>query len=90
MEGVIDNPVESRFEMEVEGGLAFVTYRRGDRTIVLNHAEVPRELEGRGIGSRLVKATLEAIRSEGRKVVPRCPFIAAYIRRYPEFADLLA
>jgi len=76
--------------MALDGGIAFVSYRRGETAIFLDHAEVPPEFEGRGIGSALVRATLEAVRGEGRKVVARCPFIAAYIRRHPEFQDLLA
>ena len=86
MAAVIDNRAAGRFEMAVEGRIAFVSYRRAGGTILLDHAEVPRELEGRGIGSLLVKATLDAIRPEGLQVVPRCPFIAAYIRRHPETA----
>jgi predicted GNAT family acetyltransferase len=87
---VIDNQAETRFEMSVEGRTAFVIYRRTPEAVHLLHAEVPRELEGRGIGGRLVKATLEAVRAEGGKVVPRCSFVAAYMRRHPEFADLRA
>jgi len=51
---------------------------------------VPRVLEGRGIGSKLVRATLDQVRSEGLKVVPRCSFVRAYMERHPEYADLLA
>lgn len=86
---VTDNTARSRFEMPIEGHLAFVAYRRSDGVIALNHAEVPSALEGRGIGSRLVRATLDLVRAEGLKVVPRCPFIAAFIRRNPAYADLL-
>lgn len=85
-----DNPQQGRFEMEVEGRIAFVAYRRSNGVISLNHAEVPVELEGQGIGSELVRATLEAARAEGLKVVPRCSFVAAFMRRHPEYRDLLA
>lgn len=87
---ITDNTGQNRFEMPVEGHTAFVTYRRSPQSIALLHAEVPRELEGRGIGSRLAKATLDQVRAEGLKVVPRCSFIAAFIQRHPEYQDLLA
>lgn len=85
-----DNPDRNRFELPVEGHVAFVTYRRGEGSIALLHAEVPTALEGRGIGSRLARATLDRARAEGLKVTPRCSFIAAYIAKHPEYRDLLA
>lgn len=87
---VTDNAAAHRFEMAIEGQTAFVTYRRGEGIIYLNHAEVPPELEGRGIGGKLVRATLDAVRAEGLKVVPRCSFVAAFIRRNSAYQDLLA
>ena len=90
MSELIHNSFAHRFEMPVDGDIAFVTYRRGDGVITLNHAEVPRELEGRGVGSKLVRATLDQVRSEGLKVVPRCSFVAAFITRNAEYQDLLA
>lgn len=91
MAELTDNTAAARFEMPVEGHIAFVTYRRGDDGVIsLNHAEVPRALEGKGVGSRLVRATLDQVRGEGLKVVPRCSFIRAFIDRNPDYADLLA
>ena len=90
MPDIKDNPALDRFEMIVDGHIAFVAYRRQPPSIVLLHAEVPPELEGQGIGSKLVRATLDALRPEGLKVIPRCPFIAAFIRKNPAYADLLA
>lgn len=90
MSDVTDNAERGRFEMPVEGHIAFVTYRRSPESIALLHAEVPKELEGRGVGSRLARGTLDAIRQEGLKVVPRCSFIRAYIERNPQYRDLLA
>lgn len=89
MAGITDNAARSRFEMDVEGRTAFVTYRRDEGVIFLNHAEVPPELEGQGIGGKLVRATLDAVRAEGLKVVPRCSFVAAFIRRNPAYGDML-
>ncbi len=86
---VRDNPARNRFELQTEAGLALANYRRDDRTITITHTEVPRAVEGRGIGSRLVKGMLDQIRQEGRKVVPLCSFVAAYVSRHPEYRDLL-
>ena len=89
-----DNSAAQRYEMTVDGGadgpaLAFVAYRLQGDNIMLDHAEVPAALEGRGVGSALVKATLEAVRVRNLKVVARCGFVRAYLRRHPEFNDLI-
>jgi predicted GNAT family acetyltransferase len=86
---VRDNPDRNRFELQTGAGLAIANYRRDDRSITITHTEVPRAVEGRGVGSALVKGMLDEIRREGRKVVPRCSFVAAYISRHPEYRDLL-
>jgi len=86
---VVDNPEENQFETQLDGHTAFVSYlRRGD-TIFFTHTEVPKELEGRGLGSALAKAVLEKARAEHWKVVARCPFIAKYVERHPEYQSLL-
>ena len=90
MSKVVDNTDQQRFEMPVDGGVAFVTYRKRGTEITLYHAEVPAELQGRGLGSELAYSTLTAIRQLGLKVVPRCSFMAAYMRSHPEFSDILA
>ena len=90
MSEVRDNPTTSRFEMASGDAVAFVEYMRAGDRIVLIHTEVPEALSGRGVGSKLVRGTLEAVRTEGLKVVPRCEFVAAYIERHSEYRDLLA
>jgi hypothetical protein len=101
-DAVRDNSGLSRYELAFEGGTAFVTYRRlsgqipgrppgGSADVVaLLHAEVPEQFEGHGIGSALARGALEAIRAAGNKVEPRCSFIADFIRKHPEFKDMLA
>ena len=90
MDDVIDNRDAGRFELTVEGQMAFADYQiRGDR-MVLPHTVVPRPLEGRGLAARLVKAALERARAEGLKVVSACSYVAAYMKRHPETQDLLA
>jgi len=51
---------------------------------------VPKPLEGHGLGSALARGALELARIQGYKIVPQCPFIAAYIAKHPEFRDLVA
>ena len=91
MPEVKDNQAASRFEMTSGGAVAFVEYERtGDRRIALLHTEVPEALSGKGVGSKLVRGTFDAVRAKGLKVVPRCEFVAAYVERHPEYRDLLA
>lgn len=87
---VRDNKDLHRFELEADGHTAFVTYRPGDGVITLVHTEVPKELGGKGVGSALIKGVLDLVRASGRKVVPLCPFVAAYIRKHSEYGDLVA
>ena len=86
---VRDNHTRNRFELATPAGTAFASYRRDDMTITIVHTEVPRALEGRGVGSRLVGGMLDLIRSEGRKVVPLCSFVRHYIDTHPAYADLV-
>ena len=90
MPEVRDNPAASRFEMRSGDSTAFVEYRRAAERIVLVHTEVPDALSGQGVGSKLVRGTLDAVRAEGLKVVPRCEFVAAHIERHPEYRDMVA
>jgi predicted GNAT family acetyltransferase len=88
-ETVTDNVARSRFELGADGTHGFIDYRRSGATLYLTHAEVPASLGGRGVGTRLVRDTLDLIRSRGERMVPVCPFIKAIIRRYPDYADLI-
>lgn len=90
MSPVRDNVERQRFELETAGQIAFIDYRRQGSVVIMNHAEVPAALNGRGIGSTLVKEALELVRSRNETVVPVCSFIVAYIRRHPEYQSLLA
>ena len=88
-ETVQNNPARKRYELEVEGHLAATYYELSDGVITFVHTEVPKELEGKGIGSKLVKGALDQVRAAGLKVVPQCPFVKAYIEKHTEYADLL-
>jgi predicted GNAT family acetyltransferase len=84
------NPDRQRFELDADGELAIASYTLADRVMSINHTAVPDHLEGRGIGSRLARGALAIARRDGFKIVPRCSFIRAFIRRNPEFQDLVA
>ena len=53
------------------------------------HTEVPEALAGRGVASKLIRGALEMVRAQGLKVVPQCPFVAAYMGKHPEYDDLI-
>jgi predicted GNAT family acetyltransferase len=84
---VVHNEAESRFELELDGGIAVLVYRRTADSMVFTHTEVPPEFEGRGYGGQLARAGLDYARDAGLKIVPRCGFIADWIRRNPEYLD---
>lgn len=87
---ITDAVERQRFEMDSDGELAgFIDYRADDSTVVMTHAEVVPKFGGRGVGSDMVRAALDAVRESGRSVVPRCSFVAAYIDKHPEYQNLL-
>jgi hypothetical protein len=85
---VRDNKSQRRFELDVEGAVAFANYRLAPGTVTITHTETPPALRGRGIASELVKGALELIRADGLKVVAGCGFVVDYLQKHPEYADL--
>jgi hypothetical protein len=85
---VRDNTDRHRFELDADGHVAFSEYKRANGVLTIMHTEVPKALEGRGIGSGLIRGVLDIARSQGLKVNTLCPFAKAYINRHPEYADL--
>ena len=83
------DPTSREFRVDVNGMVGRLVYRRDGDTISFLHTEVPEEFEGQGIAGRLAHAGLEFARAEHLKVVPICPFVAAYIRRHPEYQSLV-
>ena len=88
MNQVRDNKAQSRFELDVGGGIAFANYRLTPSAVIITRTETPRGLRGRGIASELVKGALALIRADGRKVIAGCGFVVDYLRKNPQFADL--
>ena len=88
---VVDNPAALRYELWTDEVLAgWIQYTRAGDVVTLVHTDVDPAFEGRGLGSVLVAGTLDDVRSRGKRIRPLCPFVAAYLRRHPEYADLIA
>jgi predicted GNAT family acetyltransferase len=86
---VRDNKSRQRFELDVEGAMAFANYRLAPGSVIITHTETPPALRGRGIASKLVKGALEMIRADGLKVVAGCGFVVDYLEKHPEYSDLV-
>ncbi|NQX10779.1 N-acetyltransferase [Microbacteriaceae bacterium VKM Ac-2855] len=84
---VTDNPALSRFDITVDGVAAgFAAYTRRLGRVVFTHTEIGDGWEGHGLGSILAREALANVAESGDTVVPRCPFIAAYLRKHPDAA----
>lgn len=86
---VENNVAKKRFEVKVDDQFAYAEYMRVANRIIFTHTEVPRGLEGNGLGSMLAKTGLEFAKSESLKVVPLCPYIAGYIKKHREYLPLV-
>jgi uncharacterized protein len=82
-----DDQAGSRFQITAGGRLAELMYRRRGNRLILLHTEVPAELEGHGVGGRLVAAAAERAAAEGLTIVPLCPFARGWLLRHPEVAS---
>jgi uncharacterized protein len=89
MEKVTENTQLHRFELPLGDGLiAAAYYRMEDGRVALIHTEVPTEFSGQGIASQLAAETLELLRKSGRKATAKCPFMARFLARHPEYSDV--
>jgi predicted GNAT family acetyltransferase len=84
-----DNRAAGRFELDVEGHVAFADYRRQGGRLVIDHVETPIALRGGGVASKVMQGVADQARREGAKVVPICSYAVAWFQRHPEAADLL-
>jgi predicted GNAT family acetyltransferase len=82
---VINNTAQHRFEIHVDGHIAFEDYALFDGGIAYLHTEVPPELAGRGIASFLIRSILDDAAAKGLKVKPVCPLVRAYIEKHPQY-----
>ena len=90
MSDVIDNKAGHRFELEVEGRVASEHYRLDGDVITFEHTGVPKELGGKGVGSKLVQGAPDQVRAAGLKLIPQCPFVKAWVEKHADYQDLVA
>ncbi len=86
---VVHNTKENRFEIRIGEHLCVLEYQLQGQTIFFTHTSVPPELEGQGLAGRLAQTGLGYARENSLKVVPACEFIHVYLRRHPEYRDLV-
>jgi predicted GNAT family acetyltransferase len=87
---VTDNPARSRFELRVGDEVAgFVNYRLSGEVIDFLHTEVDEKFQGEGLAGRLAQGSLDSARARHLQVVPTCPYIRSWIRKHPDYADLV-
>lgn len=88
---IVHNSTTQRFETTIDGITAFLSYQVCDSGAWnYNHTIVPKELGGRGLGSQLVKFALDYAKSENKKIIASCSFVASYVDKHPEYQDLVA
>jgi predicted GNAT family acetyltransferase len=92
MEPTVQHNTEAgRYEIrDGERVLGLAAYERRGDTVVFTHTEVDPDVGESGLGSTLVRAALDDVRSRGEKVVPLCSFVRGWIERHPDYADLVA
>jgi hypothetical protein len=89
MSDIVNNKAHHRYELAVEGHIATTYYKIDGNVITFIHTEVPPELGGKGIGSKLIRGALDQVRSDGLKVIAQCPFVKAFIEKNAGYQDLL-
>jgi len=86
---ITHNDSGNRFETIVDEKLSKLDYIRDGKNFVITHVGVHPELRGQGVAGRIVQVGLEYARKNNLRVIPMCSYAAAYIRRHPEYANLL-
>jgi hypothetical protein len=86
---VVDNPARQRYEGRLGGRVVgFTEYRRVRGRVIFVHTEVDPEMEGKGVGGKLAAGALDDVRTQGLTFSVKCPFIASWLRRHPEYEDI--
>lgn len=86
---LIDNEKDNQYEFHIDKFIPRIEYIKAQNQVYLTHTEVPKELEGKGIGSTLIRKVLEEIEQNNLTLIPMCPFVAMYIKDHPEWKSLV-
>lgn len=87
---ITNNPTAHRYEASIGGELAgYCEYNLLSEAIMFTHTEVLPAFEGKGVGSAIAKHVLDEARAQGKHVIPVCQFIAGWIRKHRDYADLV-
>ena len=89
MTDIVNNHALHQFELRADGHVATAHYETDGRVVTFMHTEVPPELGGKGIGSKLIQGALDQVRADGMKVIAECPFVKGWIGKHPAYQDLL-
>ncbi len=84
MAEVIDNTVQNRYEMLVEGHLSIADYYKKDNVIAITHVEVPPALRGKGVAAQLMAAIVVDANAKKLTISPICPYAASYLQKNPQ------
>lgn len=84
MADVTLNEAKSRYELEQDGLVSFAAFEQRGNVYDFNHTVVPKALEGRGIGSKLVASALADVKAKGGEIEASCSFVHRYVQRHPE------
>ena len=86
---VIHNEAEERFETWIDGELSKLDYIQDGNTIVITHVGVHPQHRGQGVAGKITEVALEYAREKSFRVIPMCPYVVTYIRRNPQYENLI-
>ena len=86
---VVHDPAGRVFHADLDGQTAVLNYELSPGVMDITHTGVPEVFRRRGIAAKLTRAALEWARAQGLAVIPSCPYVADYIRRNPEYQELV-
>ncbi len=86
---ITHNKAENRFEVWIDGNLSKLDYIQDGKNFVITHVGVHPDQRGQGVAGRIVEVSLTYAKENALRVIPMCSYAAAYMRRHPEYANLM-